>query len=301
MTTDEARAVLEPTDEFPDATTGIEAFVYHHTTANRIGEFPTDDLALRFFAGRLVQIEVAISGYQNEIFEALRINYGESTRETGWERDGESVNANCWHGEKVTAAILAPPGKSWDRIKIFDEAAWRQAREYADRAPERAAMDFTANGFKSLTMGMRLQDVPVWMEYLASSTNPTTRIATISFFEGDWLRVGPYPLTSVSAEFFQDRLYRIDLRFHYQYFGEELFQTFSHRFGPLADNIWMLGNEKVGVKSGGTDKFHAIIMAPSTTAGGPQEWNTIVLLDRATQREAMNYKLDAPKRAARDL
>jgi hypothetical protein len=57
---------------------------------------------------------------------------------------------------------------------------------------------------------------------------------------------------------------------------------------------------KLTAKSGGSDQFYGTILAPGGAYNG-EEWDYIVLLNVATQRAAEQFKLDAPKRAAKDL
>jgi hypothetical protein len=45
---------------------------------------------------------------------------------------------------------------------------------------------------------------------------------------------------------------------------------------------------------------YGTILAPDGSYGG-EKWETIVLLDGILQREAEQFKLDAPRRAAKDL
>ena len=98
--------------------------------------------------------------FQNEIFEALKINYGEPFDNNTWTRGTEALKAKCWMGEKTYAAIVAPTFGAWDAVILYDQAANQKAREYADTEPARAAKDFSTNGFKTLTMGMKLDVLP---------------------------------------------------------------------------------------------------------------------------------------------
>lgn len=297
MTPDEARAVLAPTQVNQNPGAKEEVFLYSGTAANRIGEFATDALGLRFFEGRLFRIDIRFSSFPNEIFEALKINYGEAVDNGTWTRGKEALTAKCWQGEKVSAAILAASGQSWDTVVILDQAANQKAQEYAGKEPERAARDFSSTGFKSLTMGMRLQDLTD--AYVVSEDSPVTGVKKVVFKTGDWLAVGFYRLRYVSAEFFKDRLFRIDLSFEDN--RKEIFQSFQNRFSPLQSNTtWTRGSEKLTAKSGGNEKLYGTILAPGGSYGG-EEWDAIVMLELAVQREAEQFKQDAPKRAAKDL
>ena len=92
-------------------------------------------------------------------------------------------------------------------------------------------------------MGMKLQDVT--LDFTVAEDDQAAGVKKIIFKrEGYWQyfqSIGFYRLTSVSAEFFQDKLYRVDLAF-----GEnrkEIFETFKQRFGSLQDNdTWTRGS-----------------------------------------------------------
>ena len=297
MTPAETRSVTEPTQDTRNPGANEEVFYYVGTAANRIGEFATDGLGLRFFEGKLYRIDIRFSNFGNEIFEALKISYGEAGTGVGWKRDEQALTAKQWEGEKVSAAILAPTGQMWDALVIFERAVSRKAQEFASKEPERAARDFSATGFKSLSMGMRLEDVTA--PYTVVEESQVTGVKKVLFSSGDLLAVGFYPLRYVSAEFFRGRLYKIDFGFEQN--RKEMFQTFQHRFGPLQDNTtWTRGTEKLTAKSGGAEKLYGTIVAPGGAYGG-EAWDAIVLLDTVLWSEVDQYKQDAPKRAAKDL
>ena len=86
MTLSEARAVLEPTRVAHNPGANEETFLYSGTAVNRIGEFATDTVSLQFFEGRLFRVNIGFTGSPNEIFEALKISYGETFDSTDWKR-----------------------------------------------------------------------------------------------------------------------------------------------------------------------------------------------------------------------
>ena len=293
MTASEAKAVLEPTRAAENPGANEQTFWYYGTTVNRIGEFATDAVTLQFFDGRLYRVDVRLSGFANEIFEALKINYGEAFDNNSWTRGTEKLTAKSWEGEKVAAVVLALPGQSWDAVVFYDQAASRKAREYADKEPERASVDFSTNGFKSLSMGMRLEDVTFL--YTVTETSGITEVKKVSFTKGEWFSVGFYPLQSISGEFFQGKLYRLDLGFWDH--RKELFQTVQRRFGPLWDNnTWTRGAAKLSGKSGGNDRLNCTILAPSG-----EDWDYIVLQNSEIQREAEEFKSSRAKSASKDF
>src|SRR5205814_1172824 len=122
-----------------------------------------------------------------------------------------------------------------------------------------AAKNFSTNGFKSLTMGMRLQDVAV--PHTVSENSAVTGVKKIVISRGDLISIGFYPLRQVNCEFFNDRLYRVDLEFNQN--RKEIFQTFQRRFDPLQKNdTWTQENARLTAKSGGSDRLYGTILAP---------------------------------------
>jgi hypothetical protein len=173
----------------------------------------------------------------------------------------------------------------------------QEAEQYKQDREKEAAKEFSANGFKSLTMGMSLKSLN--SDYTVSENSEVTGVKKISISRGELLRLGAFRLQSVSCEFFKDQLYRIDLGFNEDRL--EVFKIFENRFAPLQKNdTWTRGELKLTAKSGGNDQFYGTILAPGSAYNG-EEWDYIVLLNVATQRAAEQFKLDAPKRAAKDL
>src|SRR5213075_3477464 len=114
---------------------------------------------------------------------------------------------------------------------------------------------------------------------------------------GDWRSVGFYPLRTLAAEFFNDRLYRIDFGFEEN--QKEIFETFRTRFSQLQDNdTWTRGTTKLKAKSATSGKLFAAILASGASYGSLDNWDSIVLLDADLWGEAERFKRDAPKRAA---
>ena len=298
MTLSEAKTVLEPTKASQNPAANADTLFYYGTAVNRIGEFATDTLGLQFFEGRLFRIDIRFSSFQNEIFEALKINYGEPFDNTTWTRGTEALKAKCWMGEKTYAAIVAPTYGTWDAVIIYDQVANQKAREYAETEPVRAAKDYSTNGFKTLTMGMRLDDLST-VSYTVSENNDATGIKKISISQGDLLTIGYYPLRSVGCEFFKGRLYRIDQRFEEN--RKEVFKTVQERIGLLQKNdSWTRGSEKLTGRSAGDSKFYMTILAPGGAYGG-EEWDAIVLMDYSIFQEAEQFKQDSAKEAAKDF
>jgi hypothetical protein len=210
----------------------------------------------------------------------------------------KKLNGKSWRGEKVYAVVLSPPYQAWDALVICDIQANQKAQEFAAKEPERAANDFGPAGFKSLVMGTKLQDITV--EYELAKEDRVSAVKEVTFKKGDWRTVGFYPLRNLSAEFFNDRLYRINLGFEEN--RKEMFAAFENRFGPLQENdTWTRGTTKLKAKAATKDKIFGAILAPQNYLGKEDEWDFIVLYDTDIWRDAEQFKKDAPKRAARDF
>ena len=302
MTTEEARGVLSPSFIATNPGPNNTIFLYDNTPANRIGDFSFAVLRLCFYEDRLYRIELHFDKFQNEILEAFKANFGEPFDTDSWKMGSQPVQGKAWQGNKVYAVFLSSPSNPSSSAIIYDIAANGKATDYAAKEPERAAKDFGTNGFKTLVMGMKIQEVS--LDFTVVDDNQITGVKNIIFTKSDywkyWQNIGYYPLTSVSAHFFHDELYRIDLKFSQN--QNEIFETFRQRFGPLHDDdTWTRDSMKLRAKSGGDSRFSATILAPEVSGGDDNGWDSIVLLDVGLSDKAEQFKNDAPKRAAKDF
>lgn len=142
MTLEEAREILPPSYIIGHPEANETNFMYLATSANRIGDFSVDNVRLHFFEGHLYRIDLFFSNSQNEIFEAFKANFGEPFDTDAWKRDDQPLQAKIWLGSKVSAAILSLPGQPWDSLIIYDIEADKEAHQFKDDAPKRAAKDF---------------------------------------------------------------------------------------------------------------------------------------------------------------
>ena len=111
------------------------------------------------------------------------------------------------------------------------------------------------------------------------------------------IKLGRYPLTSLRAYFFQDKLYRIDLDFEAH--EKEIYQGFTNRFPTAADDgTWSRNGESLRARQFAGPRLIAAILAPRPAAS---PWDSIVLCDRQVDERRREFERDAPKRAAKDL
>lgn len=302
MTPEQAQSILAPTATNTVPGANVTNFIYVGTSANRIGDFSIDSLTVGFFAGHLYRFDLHFSNFPDEILDAFKVNFGEPFDNDTWKRGDQPLHAKAWQGNKVCAAILGMPGLAWDSAVIYDISAYNLEQDYAAKEPERAAVAFGTNGFKTLIMGMKVEDIS--LDYKIVDEDQSAGTKKIAFGNTDywkyWQTIGYYPLSSVSAEFFHDKLYRIDLGFDEN--QAKIFQAFSKRFVRLQDNdTWTRGTTKLKAKSATDGNLFGAILGPDAAYAGNDGWDSIVLFDSTIWNDASQFKKNAPQRAAKDF
>jgi hypothetical protein len=276
-------------------------FWYGLGPSNKLGDFPLDSVNASFFRGRLFKIEVAFSSHQAEILEALHDLFGPSSPNDSLTRDSAPLRAECWFGQKAFCAIVAPWNSDlrtgWDAIVMHDQALNVDAQRFAAEEPIRAAQALSDNGFGEFRFGMTLREFSRKLRRppAISEAGIAQKDAVIAANED--CRFGRYPLNSVRASFFQDKLYRIDLDFDAH--QKEIYQGFMSRF-PTAtdDNTWSRSGEGLRANQFAGQRLVAVILAPKSTS---LPWDSIVLYDRQMDDRRREFEREAPKRAAKDL
>jgi hypothetical protein len=87
------------------------------------------------------------------------------------------------------------------------------------------------------------------------------------------VRLGRYPLSSLTACFFQDMLYRLELDFDTH--QKEIYEGFTNRFPTAADSEgWSRSGESLRAKQFTGPRTVAVILAPRP---GSLPWDSIVL------------------------
>ena len=287
MSEDEAHAAIHPSSTANDPDTDGAILRYRNTAANSIGEFPIDLVELRFFDGRLYRIDLRISKFPSQIFEALKVNYGGPYDNNGWKRGEVELQAKSWQGEKISATILGLTEMFWDLVIIYNIERSRSAKDYAAKGPERAARDLEQSGFKMLVFGSSLQSLSV--KHRIANEDRLSAIKTVEFEKADWQSIGSYKLTKVSANYFKEKLYRIDLEFESH--GDEIVETVRQRFGELKDDeTWTAGTLPLKAKSVSSEKTSASILQHPKRFSNFGEWDTLVLSDRELWSEASQFK-----------
>ena len=301
MAIDEARHRLKPDRIATNQYNQLVAFWYGPGPSNKLGDFPLDYINASFFRGQLFKIEVAFSSNQAEILDALRDQFGPSCPNDSLTRDSAPMRAECWFGEKVFCAIVAPWNSDrrtgWDAIVIYDRFLNREAQRYAAEEPIRAAQALSEGGFGEFSFGMTLKEFSRKLRHppTISDTGAGQRESVISGSEDR--KLGRYPLSSVRASFFQDKLYRFDLDFDLH--RQEIYEGFTNRFPAALDNdSWSRNGESLRAKQFTGQKAVAVILAPRA---GSSQWDCIILYDRQMDERRREYERDAPKRAAKDL
>jgi len=279
----------------------LVSFWYGPSASNKLGDLPLDYVNASFFRGQLFKIEVSFSSNQEQILDALRSKFGASFPSDSLTRGSASLRAECWCGEKAFCAIVAPRNSDgrtgWDGMVMYDQALYREAQRYAQAEPLRAARALSENGFGEFKFGMSLREFSRKLRQppSVSEAGVGQKDAVVSGSEDSTL--GRYPLSSLRASFFQDKLYRIELDFDLH--REELYEGFMSRFPTAMDNdSWSRDGERLQAKQFAGERTVAAILAPRS---GSTQWDSIVLYDRQMDDRRREFERDAPKRAAKDL
>ena len=301
MSIGEARARLRPDRIRTNQFNQLVAFWYGPGPGNKLGDFPLDSVSASFFRGRLFKIEVAFSSHQAELLDALRGLFGPSSPNDSLTRESAPLRAECWFGQKAFCAIVAPRNSDfrtgWDAMVMFDQALNGDAQRYAAEEPIRAAQALSENGFGEFRFGMSLKEFSRKLQHppTISEAGIGQKDAVITSSEDS--KLGRYPLSSVRASFFQDKLYRIDLDFDLH--QKEMYEGFMSRF-PTAtdDNTWSRSGESLRAKQFAGQTLVAVILAPRSVSS---PWDSIVLYDGLMDEGRREFEREAPKRAAKDL
>ena len=301
MSIDEARRRLRPDRITTNQYNQLVTFWYGASASNKLGDFPLDYVNASFFREQLFKIEVAFSSNQAQILEALHGQFGPSCSNDSLTRDGAALRAECWFGEKAFCAIVAPRNADrrtgWDAMVMYDQALYRAAQRYAAQEPIRAAQALSEAGFGEFKFGMTLKEFTRKLRRppSVSEAGVGQREAVVSASED--ARLGRYPLSSLTASFFEDKLYRLELGFDTR--RQELYEGFMSRFPTALDSKgWSRNGESLRAKQFASQKTVAVILAPRP---GSTQWDAIVLYDRQMDERRREFERDAPKRAAKDL
>jgi hypothetical protein len=297
----EARRLLKPDRIATNQYNQLVTFWYGPSASNKLGDFSLDYVNASFFRRQLSKIEVAFSGNQTQILEALRSQFGSSSPNDSLTRDGAPLRAECWFGEKAFCAIVAPRNSDrqtgWDAMVMYDQALNRAAQKYAAEEPIRAAQALSESGFGELKFGMTLKEFSGKLRRppSVSEAGVGQKEAVISGTES--ARLGRYPLSSLTASFFQDRLFRLALDFDRH--QKEIYEGFTNRFPTATDSDgWSRSGESLRAKQFTGQRTVAVILAPRPAS---LPWDSIVLYDRQMDERRREFERDAPKRAAKDL
>ena len=301
MSVDEAKRRLKPDRITTNQYDQLITFGYGASTGNKLGDFPLDDITATFFRGQLFKIEVSFSRNQEQMLDALRSKFGASSPCDSLTRGAASLRAECWRGEKAFCAIVAPRNSDsqtgWDAMVIYDQALYREARNYARAEPIRAAHALSEEGFGDFKFGMTLKEFSRRLRQPPSVTEAGVRQTEAVISGSPDSRLGRYPLSSVRASFFRDKLFRIELDFDFN--GQQIYEGFMSRFPSATDSdSWSRNGERLRAKQFTGQRTVAAVLAPRA---GSLQWDSIVLYDQQMDEHRRDFERGAPQRAARDL
>jgi len=301
LSVEEARRRLPPDRITTNQYDQLATFSYGPSANNKLGDFPLDYVTVSFFRERLFKIEIAFSDNQAQLLAALRGRFGPSSPNDSLTRDAAPLRAECWFGEKAFCAIVAPltadRQTGWDAIVMYDRALNAAARQYAAEEPVRAAQALSEAGLGALKFGMTLKEFGrQWREApRVSETGVGQREAVVSGAEAP--KLGRYPLSSLTASFFQDKLFRLAPEFDAH--PQEIYRGFMSRFPTATDSDeWSRSGESLRAKQFAGQRTVAVILAPRSSS---LPWDSIVLYDRPMDEQRRQFERDAPKRAAKEL
>jgi hypothetical protein len=301
MSIDEARRRLKPDRIRTNPYSQSVTFWYGPSPNNKLGDFPLDYIDASFFRGRLCKIEVAFSSNQAEILEALRGQFGPSCPNDSLTRGAAPLRAECWFGEKAICAIVAPrnsdPRSGWDAMVMYDQALNRDAQQYAAEEPIRAAQALREDGLGEFKFGMTFNEFSRKLRHPPTVSKAGIGQTDAQITGSEDIKLGRYPLSSVRASFFQDRLFRLDLDFDAH--QKEIYEGFLHRFPTATDDTtWSRNGESLRARQFAGPRLVAVILAPRA---GSLPWDSIVLYDRQMDERKREFEREAPQRAAKDL
>jgi hypothetical protein len=301
MTLEEAKRQLKPDRITTNQYNQLVTFSYGPGESNKLGDFPLDDVNAYFFREKLFRIEVSFSSYAEQLFDSLQRSFGASCSNDSLTRDALPVKAECWFGERVFCAIVGPRNSDgptgWDGLVMYDQALNLEANKYAGEEPIRAARTLSENGFGEFTFGMTLKEFGRRLGHSPKVTDAGVGQREVVVSGSETSKLGRYPLSSLRAAFFQDRLYRLELSFETN--RKQIFEGFMSRFPTAIDSdSWTRDNDTLRAKQFTGQRTIAVILA--ARFGNPQ-WDSIVLYDRKLDQRRREFERDAPKRAAKEL
>ena len=301
MSTAEVDAIHAPSFVTRSPHLKLVTYTYRETAFNRIGEYPVGDVTLVFFDDILYNVTVGVSKFSEQIHEACRITYGEPTEHrTEKDSTGNSAKIAIWRGNKIAAGYWqsADSSTGFTGLRILDPNRHKEAQSYAEKEPERAALDFNNAGFKTLVLGKTIAELA--LSYELVSEEPSAKTSRIRLTGAELKSIGSYPLNEVFAECFDGKVFRIDLSFP-ESFSNEILEAFKAKYGPLQVNIgWKRGTTQLSCLSGRSGNVSAYILGLELQSG-KVVWESIVLRDSRLWEEAARFKAGAPQRAAKDL
>jgi curved DNA-binding protein CbpA len=301
LTTEEARKRLKPDRTTTNEFIKLVTFWYGAGLSNKLGDFPLDYVTAFFFREKLFKIEVSFSSNQEQVYETLQRSFGASRQSDLLMRGSQPLRAECWTGERVFCAIVAPMNSNgrtgWDALVMYDTALNLEAQQYAREEPMRAAQALSEDGFGEFKFGMTVKEFSRKLRHPAkvSAAGIGREDAVTSATEE--IKLGRYPIASLRASFFQKRLFRLDLGFEAN--QQEIYQGFMSRFPEASDNgSWTRDGDGLSARQFLGQRALAVILAPRS--GSPQ-WDVITLYDLKLEQAQREFERDAPKRAAKDL
>jgi hypothetical protein len=109
----------------------------------KLGRYPLSNVRASFFQDKLFRLDLEFDLHGMEICEGFTNRFPTAMDDDSWSRNGESLRAKQFTGQKTVAAILAPRSNRspWDSIVLCHRQMDERRRDYERDAPKRAAKD----------------------------------------------------------------------------------------------------------------------------------------------------------------
>lgn len=129
-----------------DAATAVKKVLFRKGDLYAIGYYPLERVTGEFFKDQLYRIDLRFEENDKEIFRAFAHRFGSLQGDQSWTRGAIRLQAESGGDERISASILCPEtptgDSQWDTIVVFDSGIRREAEQYKQDAPKRAAKDF---------------------------------------------------------------------------------------------------------------------------------------------------------------
>lgn len=169
-------------------------------------------------------------------------------------------------------------------------SSYKEVREISNKLDEK-------NGFKQFQFRMSVSEAEM-IQKPTQKDNIERNDTTLLFYENsETMNIGEYPIDNVQLHFFNDSLYRIDIKF--SSYQSEIFETFVLAFGqPYNNDSWTRGDQPLKAKSWEGNVVLCTILSLKNSLED-SSWDAIVIYDKDVHQQASEYEENEPIRASK--